>query len=145
MPSKRVNASSARCATRNRHGWLLLADGAQRAASSSASTERWSSSWSASSPRGLHRCASWGWIGTDVAAVFCAVMVCGSLSSDAAQQRLERRRAAERAFERIGRGCRRAAGDEVGELVGGALDAAGQRAVDASVAAPVLGGGEDPG
>ena len=61
----------------------------------------------------------------------------------AAQQLLERRRAAERALERVGRGRRRAAGDQVGELAGRAVDALGQPAAGAVPAGPVLGRGED--
>ena len=46
--------------TRNRQGWLFCADGAQRAASSSATRASPPISYARSNPRGLHRSASSG-------------------------------------------------------------------------------------
>ena len=53
-------AGSPRRVTRNRQGWLFPADGAQRAASSSAARASSPISCARSNPRGLHRSASSG-------------------------------------------------------------------------------------
>src|SRR4051794_36510728 len=74
-----VNSAVPRRATANRHGWLLLALGAHRAASSSAVS--WASlSWCATSrARGLQRSASRGCNGTAVTAVLLTVMTLTAL------------------------------------------------------------------